>query len=111
VSLSSGNPMRGVLAALLIFEVIVFALAAVGMVAVSGMQLAAASVVGGGSCLVALAAASTMRGRAGFPLGWLTQVVAVGLGLATPMMFLMGGIFVALWVVAFVLGKRLDAPG
>jgi len=111
VSLSGGNPMRGVLAALLVFEVIVFALAAVGMVAVSGMPLATASLIGGGSCLLALAAAATMRGRLGLPLGWLTQVVAVGLGLAAPMMFLMGGIFALLWAVAFVLGKRLHASG
>lgn len=109
MSLSNDNPMRRVLAALLVFEVIVFALAAVGMVAVGDAQLPTASLLGVGSCLLALAAAATLRGRLGLPLGWLTQAVAVGLGFATPMMFLMGGVFALLWVVAFVLGRRLDA--
>jgi len=72
-------------------------------------QLPTASLLGVGSCLLALAAAATLRGRLGLPLGWLTQAVAVGLGFATPMMFLMGGVFALLWSVAFVLGRRLDA--
>ncbi|MFZ0529437.1 MAG: DUF4233 domain-containing protein, partial [Propionicimonas sp.] len=44
----------------------------------------------------------------GYPLGWLTQVVAVALGFATPMMFAVGGMFALLWVVCFILGRRIE---
>jgi hypothetical protein len=44
-------------------------------------------------------------------MGWLTQLVGLGLGLLTSAMFIVGGMFLALWVLSFVLGKRLDEPG
>ena len=58
--------------------------------------------------VLALLAAGLLRRPAGYPLGWLTQLVGVGLGLLTPSMFVVGLMFAALWVVSFVLGKRLD---
>ncbi len=107
--LSTGNPMVRVLATTLAFEVVVFALAIPGMVLVSGVPVVAASVAGGLACLLALAAAATLRRGPGYPLGWLTQAAGVALGVLTPSMFVMGSIFAALWVTCFVLGRRLDA--
>ena len=45
----------------------------------------------------------------GYLLGWVTQVFAVAMGLLTPWMYWLGGMFALLWVVSFVLGRRIEA--
>jgi hypothetical protein len=35
--------------------------------------------------------------------------VAIGLGVLTPWMYWLGGMFALLWVVSFVLGRRIEA--
>lgn len=109
LTLSAGNPMRSVLLSILIFEVIVFGLAVPVMIFVSELSVALAVALGGGAILLAVVAVGLMRKPVGYVVGWLTQVVAVGLGLATSAMFAVGGLFVLLWVISFILGKRLDA--
>lgn len=106
--LGAGNPMVRVLMVTLIFEAIVFALSIAGMVQISRLDTGLSVALGGAAALLALLAAGTMRRPIGFPLGWLTQAVGVCLGFATQWMFVMGGIFALLWVVSFVLGRRLD---
>ena len=109
LTLSAGNPMRSVLLSILIFEVIVFGLAVPVMIFVSELSVALAVALGGGAIGLAVVAVGLMRKPVGYVVGWLTQVVAVGLGLATSAMFAVGGLFVLLWVISFILGKRLDA--
>lgn len=58
--------------------------------------------------MLAVVAAGLLRKAVGWPLGWLAQAVGVGLGLATDMMWWVGGIFAALWVLIFALGRALD---
>lgn len=108
MTLQPGNPMTKVLMALLVFEVIVFGLSIATMVQVDGVALVPAVAAGGGASVLAVAAAATLRRPVGFVLGWLTQAAALGLGALTPSMFAMGGVFVLLWVITFVLGRRLD---
>jgi hypothetical protein len=79
ITLSARNPMRNVLLAILIFEVIVFGLAVPVMIFNSDV-----------------------------PPG-LTQLVGLALGVLTPTMIFIGALFAGLWVLSFVLGKRLDA--
>ena len=50
-----------------------------------------------------------MRKPIGDPVGWVTQPVGILLGLLTPAMWVVGGMFARLWVLSFVLGRRLDA--
>ena len=109
MTLRPGNPMRVVLMSVLLFQVIVFGLAIPVMILVSRVPALSASVFAGGAALLALVAAGLLRKPIGYLLGWLTQLVGVALGLLTPTMFLVGAIFLALWVISFVLGKRLDA--
>jgi hypothetical protein len=111
MTLSPKNPMRVVLLSILAFEVIVFGLAVPVMILLSAVPGGTAGVAGGGAALLALVAAGLMRRPLGYPLGWLTQLVGVGLGLLTSAMFVVGGMFLALWVLSFVLGKRLDGQG
>lgn len=108
--LSAGNPMGKVMMAVLVFEVITFGLSIPVMIMVSGVAPLLAALAGGAACVLALVAAAMMRKpRIGYPLGWATQVAGLALGFLTIGMLLMGAMFGCLWVVCFVLGRRLDA--
>lgn len=107
-SLPNSNPMRVVLLTVLIFEVIVFGLAVPVMILVSNVSAELAVLGGGLAALLALAAAALMRRPAGYLVGWITQPVAIALGLLTPAMYVVGGMFAGLWVLSFVLGRRLE---
>jgi Protein of unknown function (DUF4233) len=109
ITLSPRNPMRVPLLSVLFFEVIVFALAIPVMILVSHTAALPAALLGSGAALLALAGAGLLRKPAGYPIGWVAQLAGILLGLLTPAMFVVGGMFAALWVVSFVLGKRLDA--
>lgn len=102
------NPMNRALRLLLIFEAVVFGLAVPGMIQVSGVAPATAAGVGVAGVLLCLVAAGTLPRPAGWVAGWLTQLVGVGFGFATDMMFWVGGIFLILWVITFVLGRRIE---
>ena len=109
ISLSTGNPMRVVLMTVLIFEVIVFGLAIPGMIMVSEVPPAAAAGFAGGAALLALLAAALLRSRVGYVLGWIAQLAGLALGFLTTTMFIVGALFAAVWVMSFVMGKRLDS--
>jgi hypothetical protein len=108
IILSLGNPMRVVLMTVLIFEVIVFGLAIPVMIFVSNVPAAAAAGFAGGAAVLALVAAGLLRSRVGYVLGWLVQLAGLALGLLTTSMFIVGAILAGVWLLAFVLGKRLD---
>ena len=109
IILSAGNPMRVVLMTVLIFEMIVFGLAIPVMIFISNVPAAAAAGFGGGAAVLALAAAGLLRSGVGYVLGWLTQLAGLALGFLTTLMFIVGMLLAAVWVLAFVLGKRLDS--
>lgn len=106
--LDSRNPMVVVLVALLFFESITCGLAIAVMLQITQVDPVLAAVSGGGVALVALIAAMMLRrGAVGWVLGWATQLAAIALGFLTPAMFGMGAVFAFLWLVTFVLGRRL----
>ncbi len=107
--LAPTNPMGRAMLSILGFEVIVFGLAIPGMIQVSEVSVGMAFALGGAAAVLAIIAAALLRRPIGYPLGWLTQLVAIALGFATPMMFAVGGMFALLWVVCFVLGRRIAA--
>jgi hypothetical protein len=107
--LRPGNPMRNVLRAVLIFEVIVFGLAIPVMIFVSSVPGEAAALAGGGAALLALVSAGLLRRAAGFYVGWVTQAIGIALGFLTYGMLVVGIMFASLWLLTFVLGKRLEA--
>jgi Protein of unknown function (DUF4233) len=109
ITLSAGNPMRVVLMTVLIFEMVVFGLAIPVMIFISGVPAAAAGTLGGAAAALAVVAAALLRSRVGYVLGWIAQVAGLALGLLTALMFIVGALFAAVWVLAFVLGKRLDS--
>lgn len=108
--LTEGNPMGKVMMAVLLFEAITIGLSIPVMIMVSGVSPLTAGLAGGAVALLSVVAAGMMRRpRAGYPLGWATQVAAIGLTVLTIGMLVMGVMFACLWVVCFVLGKRLEA--
>ena len=107
--LAASNPMGRAMLSILAFEAIVFGLAIPGMIQVSDVSVGTAFALGLGAAALAVLAAALLRRPPGYPLGWLTQLVAIALGLATPMMFAVGGMFTLLWVVCFVLGRRIES--
>jgi hypothetical protein len=107
--LSPRNPMRMVLLFVLIFEAIAFLLAIPVMIFVSGIGPGLATALSGGVALLALVSAGLMRKPVGYLLGWVAQVAGVALGFLTPAMFAVGLLFLGLWVLGVVLGRKLDA--
>lgn len=108
LTLQPGNPMTKVLMSVVAFEVIVFALGAFVMIQISGRPVGLSLGAALGAAALALLATVMLRSRIGFLLGWLSQVVGIALGFLTPAMFAMGGLFAGLWVISFVLGRRLE---
>ncbi len=112
MTLSPRNPMTMPLVSLLAFEAVVFVLAVPGMIMVSDVRPVVAFVAGGAAALLAVAGCALLRrGPIGYALGWLTQPVGIALGLLTGYQYFLGVIFALLWVVTYVLGRRLETSG
>ena len=95
-------------AATLVIEAVVIALSVPVMITVSGVDRAPALVGGLGLAGLAVVTAGLLQHRWAYALGWLVQVGAIGLGVVTAAMFVVGVIFGGLWVTALVLGRRIE---
>ena len=76
-----------------------------------GLRLAEPAAVWwvGGTLSVTLIVLSGLMTRpGGYVAGTVVQVLVLAVGFFVPMMFVVGGIFVVLWVVALRLGGRID---
>lgn len=100
--------MRSLASIVLGFEAIVLALVTPVMISVADVEASTALPVCLGLAVLAVLAAGLLRNRAGYVLGWVVQVGAVGLGFVVPVMFVLGLTFGAFWVMAIVLGRRID---
>jgi|CXWJ01.1.fsa_nt_gi hypothetical protein len=103
------NPMKSPLLSVLIFEAVVFGLAIAGMIQVDDVPMPVAVTAASIGIVLSIAAVALFRTPVGYPLGWLTQLYAIGMGLLTPWMYWLGGAFALLWVVSFFLGRRLES--
>ncbi len=106
--LAPKNPMGKVMLSILAFEAVVFGLAIAGMIQVDNVPVPVAVAAASVGMALAIAACALLRFPVGYLLGWVTQGVAVGLGVLTPWMYWLGGMFALLWVVSFVLGRRIE---
>ena len=101
--------MRGLASGVLGLEAIVLLL--VVPVAVTIFDVDPAVGIGGGVALIVLcvvAIAGLGRGW-GYPLGWVIQGLAIGLGFVVPAMFALGGIFALLWFYALRIARHVEA--
>lgn len=95
-------------ATILVLEAFVVGFAALVAYGLRAAPLELVWGVGAGLGLALLITAGLLRRRVGFVIGSVLQVAVLAIGLAVPMMFVVGGIFVLLWVVALRLGGRID---
>jgi len=68
----------------------------------------AAVAIGLGLILACLVAAGTMRTPVGGLLGWLVELVTIGLGVVVPAMYGLGAVFLALYAGSWFLGAKID---
>ncbi len=99
---------RQLAATILVLEAFVVGFAAL---VAFGLRVAEPAVVwgvGGALALCLVLAAGVLGRPGGYVVGSVLQVPVVAVGVAVPMMLVMGGIFAVLWVVALRLGGRID---
>ena len=65
--------------------------------------------VGLGLSVLCIVAAGLIRTTIGLPLGWVCQVLTIAAGFIVPMMFIVGVIFLGLWVLCLVQGAKIEA--
>lgn len=95
-------------ATILVLEAFVVSFAALVAFGLRAAPLALVWGFGAGLGLALVLTAGLLRWRAGYLVGSVLQVGVLAIGLAVPMMFFVGGIFVLLWIVALRLGGRID---
>ena len=100
--------MRSLASIVLAFESVVLALVTPVMISIADVRPAVAVPTCLGLFVLALLSAGLLRFQAGYVLGSLVQVGAVGLGFVVPVMFVLGLAFAAFWVAAIVLGRRIE---
>lgn len=101
--------MRGMCAAMLSMQAIILGLAIPVMIAVEDVTPWVAGLVGGGLAIACLLVAGSLRRPGAYAAGHALQVGTIATGLLAPAMFFVGAMFLALWLGAFFLGRRIEA--
>jgi hypothetical protein len=95
-------------AAILSLEAIALGLTTPVMINLADVPVRTALAVGLGLCVACLLLAGLLRWEAAYAVGWLIQVVAIGLGFVVTIMFVLGTIFALLWGTAYFLGRKIE---
>lgn len=101
--------MRGMCSTVLFFEAIIFGLATPVMISVYEIETEFALWAGLGLAVLSLLTIGLLSRPFGYVVGHLIQIAAIVMGFLVPVMFVIGGIFAALWVLAYLLGKKIQA--
>lgn len=104
--------MKRLCATVLIMEAIVIGLSIPVAIQISHLSPGSAGLAGGiaagGAVLLAILARPALRVTlAG---GTLLQLYAIVSGVIVPVMYFLGAIFAALWVIGILLGRRIEGP-
>jgi len=102
------SPRRGMCAAILALEAITLGLTTPVMITIADVPVRTALAVGLGLMLACLLLAGMLRSEAAYLAGFALQVAAIALGFVVPMMFGLGLVFGALWVTAYLLGRKIE---
>ncbi len=68
-----------------------------------------ALIYGGVIAILLLLAAGLLKRRSGFYIASVLQIFMIAFGFAVPSFFIMGGIFIALWAAAIIVGRKGEA--
>jgi hypothetical protein len=66
-------------------------------------------IVGGVIAIACLLAPGFLKTKFGWALGWILQAAMIAYGFAVTSMFLVGAIFLGLWIAASLVGKKGEA--
>jgi hypothetical protein len=99
---------RRLCAAILLLEAIMLGLTTPVLISVSKVNPTTALWIGLGLCVACIVVAGALRFRFAYVLGWLIQFCAVAMGVKVGVMFVLGGIFLALWATAYFMGARIE---
>jgi hypothetical protein len=105
--------MRRLCATVLVMETVVFWLAIPVALAVEHAPAGKAGAAGVVLAVAALVLAALSRRRLRWTLvgGSVLQVLVIAAGAVVPVMYFLGAIFAALWVIGIILGRRVDGAG
>lgn len=94
--------------AVLVFEAIVLWLSVPVMITISDLSPGKAGALGG-SLGVACVIVAGLLGRSwGYAAGHVMQLALVAVALVVPSMFFVGGVFAGLWLLAYIVGLKID---
>jgi hypothetical protein len=96
-------------AAMLTLEAIVLALSVPVMIAVEDVDIGLAVGLGLGLAVLCVLTAGLLRRPWAYAMGHALQVGAIGLGFLVSAMFFVGVMFAGLWVLAYLVGRRIEA--
>ena len=102
------STQRSLCAAMLCLQAVVLFLTGVVTIGMTDIGAGASLGLGLGLAVLCVLAAGLLRSPVGYALGWLVQVVSIGLGFVVAAMFFLGVVFGALWATAYFLGIRID---
>jgi uncharacterized protein DUF4233 len=100
--------VRGIRAALLVFEGLVILFATLVARSLSDVDHAVLWWVGGGGAVLALVLAGLLRRPWAVVAASVLQLALVAAGVVVPVMFFLGLLFGALWFLALYLGRRVE---
>ena len=100
--------MRGILAALLVFEGMVIFFATLVALDLSDVDHATLWTVGAGGAVLCVLLAGLLRHRWAVAVASSLQVALVASGVVVPVMFFLGLVFGGLWFFALHLGRKVE---
>lgn len=100
--------MLAMCAGVLGLESVALFLTAPVLISLTDVGTALGWTIGIGLAVLCLLGASLMRRGFGLWIGHLVQVLAIALGFVVTVMFVLGVMFAVLWILALVLGRRVD---
>ena len=100
--------MRGICAAVLVFEGLVIFFATLVALRLSDISHVTLWWVGAGGAVLCLLLAGLLRHRWAYAAGSGLQVAVVASGVVVPAMFFLGLVFAVLWFLAMHLGRKVE---
>jgi uncharacterized membrane protein len=93
---------------MLSLQAVVLGLTTPVLIEVASVPVATALWIGLGLMVACIVAAGMLRHQWAYYVGWAVQVASLALGFVTPVMFILGAVFLALWAGAFFVGAKID---
>ena len=100
--------MRALTSSVLAFEIIVVILFIPAAIQESSMSFSNLIFISLGLILLSIMAMGTIKKKYGILIGYLVQIFLILLGFLVNWMFVLGLIFLGLWIMALKIGRRTD---